>query len=199
MKSLLVWILLFVPAGLFSQSINPVSFGVHANLATINMAQPLDNVYGSGFGGGAHLDFNLVLISLRVSGDYISFGADHDKYRDALNSIPGVNVTSVGGGRLSIISGHVNAKLPILPIPIISPYATGGIGLARISASDVEVTQASGTTNVAIESETNTSVNLGAGVDVTLGVTIFLEARYTWIFTKDETSTYIPVTLGITF
>lgn len=200
MKSLFLSALLLVSSGSLAQSINPISFGIHANGATINVAEPLTEVYGAGFGGGAHLDIDLVILSLRVSGDYISFSPDNDKFLSLINGgNPGANVTSLDGGTLSIISGHVNGKLPILPLPVLTPYITGGIGLARIGFSDVDVKSANGSGTVTFDSETKTAVNLGAGVDLKLGVTLFLEARYTWILTEGETSTYIPVTLGMTF
>jgi hypothetical protein len=48
-------------------------------------------------------------------------------------------------------------------------------------------------------SGTNASVNFGAGVDLNVVVTLYLEAKYTIIFTEGESSSFIPVSLGITF
>ncbi|MFN0157417.1 MAG: outer membrane protein [Bacteroidota bacterium] len=200
MKPVLISALLLVSSGAFAQGLSPVSFGIHGNAATINVAEPLKDVYGAGFGGGAHLDIDLVILSLRISGDYIAFSPDDAKFLSLMNAAnPGANFTSIDGGSLSIISGHVNGKLPILPLPVVTPYVTGGIGLARIGFSDVDVASASGSGTATFDSETKTAVNLGAGVDLKLGVSLFVEARYTWILTEGETSTYIPVTVGITF
>jgi len=49
-----------------------------------------------------------------------------------------------------------------------------------------------------VSGETKFSANLGAGVDLKVGIELYVEARYTWIFTSGETSTYIPVSIGIT-
>lgn len=198
MKRMILVLGLLLPLSLYAQT--PLSFGVHANGAALNVPEPLKDVYGAGFGGGAHLDLDLLVLSLRLSGDYISFSPDNNKYLAVINSIPGVNASALDGGRLSIISGHVNGKLPLLPVPVISPYVTGGVGLSRISVDDVKVTvNGVPVTAPAPSPETKTTINLGAGLDLKLGIALFIEARYTWIFTEGETSTYVPVTLGITF
>ena len=49
------------------------------------------------------------------------------------------------------------------------------------------------------KSGTNASVNFGAGVDLNLIITLYLEAKYTIIFTEGESSSFVPVSLGITF
>lgn len=180
-----------------------VRFGLHANAATINVGGPLKDVYGGGYGGGAHLDFTFLLWSVRLTGDYIRFSPDNDKYRNLLNSLigGGAGGFAVSDGEISIVSGGVNAKAGFLPIPILSPYITGGLGLARLGVSEAKVTQ-NGTqvgSIPGVKSETKTSANIGAGVDLSLGVTLYIEAKYSWIFTEGETSTYVPVSLGITF
>ncbi len=51
-----------------------------------------------------------------------------------------------------------------------------------------------GEKSVSQTSSISTGVNLSLVV-----VSLYLEARYTWIFTEGSTSTYVPVSLGITF
>jgi opacity protein-like surface antigen len=204
MRSLLVSSLivlaLCLPAPAAAQS---VGFGVHANGASLNIAGPLGDVYGGGFGGGAHLDISLPMLSFRISGDYIGFAPDNDKYKEKLGQLLGTGASgfAVDGGRISIISGNANLKWGILPIPVVTPYLTGGIGLARIGVDDANVKlNGNPIGNVAgVKAETKTAFNLGAGVDLKIGITLFLEAKYTWIMTEGEASTYIPVSLGITF
>jgi hypothetical protein len=48
-------------------------------------------------------------------------------------------------------------------------------------------------------SGTNTLLNLGAGVDLSIGVTLYLEVKYTWVLTDPNTSTLFPVQIGVTF
>jgi opacity protein-like surface antigen len=174
---------------------------LQATGANINMPAPFGDIYGGGFGGGAHLDINLpVLFAFRVQGDYVTFAPDEGKYKAFLGQLAGVPANfSLDGGRMNILSGQVNTKFSPLPIPLVSPYLTAGAGLTTISVSDLKV---NGQTvpGSSYAGETNFSANLGAGVDLNLiALSLYLEARYTWIFTSGSTSTYIPVSLGITF
>jgi hypothetical protein len=180
------------------------AFGVHANLANLNLSGAMQEVYGMGYGGGAHLDIKLAMLSLRVSGDYITFSPDNGKYTSYVRSLPGFSSSTItiDGGRINIFSGNVNAKLPFLPLPIINPYITGGIGLVNLGVDEAKVTvNGSPSGNIAgVKGQTNTAVNAGVGVDLNLGAfTLFAEGKYTWIFTEGETSTYIPFSIGITF
>jgi opacity protein-like surface antigen len=187
-----------------------VNFGVHANFMNANFPGPqingtaaLKDVYGAGFGGGLHLDVQLAMVSFRISGDYLSFSPDNDKYRQGLEGIIGTAAGqfSVDGGGITLLSGNLNAKMAILPLPIVKPYLTGGIGLARLSVDDARVMQNGVETKAygGFSSETCTAWNLGAGVDLSVGVTLFLEVKYMWIVTEPETSTLVPVTIGVTF
>ena len=185
-----------------------VGFGVQATGANVNFPDPLKEVYGQGFGGGAHLDINFIpFVGIRVVGDYISFSPDNNKYRalfvklaagDGFTSIPAD--WGLDGGRVGILSFSANAKFG-LPTPVLSPYLTAGVGSASLSVSDLKVTfQGGAVGNVpGVKSETKFSANAGGGVELNFGVSLYLEAKYTWIFTEGSTDTYIPVSLGITF
>ena len=187
-----------------------VAFGVHANITNGNFPGPqiggsdaLKDVYGTGFGGGAHLDVGTIGLSFRFSADYLSFSPDNAKYQAALANYIGVAASqfSVDGGTISFWSISANAKMPILPLPIITPYLTGGIGLGIVSVGDAKVLQGGVQTKAfpGFSSESKTAFNLGAGVDLKIGITLFLEVRYTWVLTDPKTSTLVPVAIGITF
>ena len=187
-----------------------ISFGVHANFTNANFPGPavggsdaLKDVYGSGFGGGAHLDVNTMIMSIRFSGDYLRFSPDNSKYQAALANYIGVAASqfSVDGGGITYWSLTANAKLPILPLPVISPYITGGIGFGIVSVDDAKILQNNVETKQfpGFSSESKTAFNLGAGVDLNIGITLFLEVRYTWVMTDPKTSTLVPVSIGITF
>ena len=215
MRSLALVAALMMVATAFSQPVvgglaPSVNFGVHANFMNANFPGPqingttaLKDVYGAGFGGGLHLDVQLAMVSFRISGDYLSFSPDNDKYRQGLEGIIGTAAGqfSVDGGGITLLSGNLNAKMAILPLPIVKPYLTGGIGLARLSVDDARVMQNGVETKAygGFSSETCTAWNLGAGVDLSVGVTLFLEVKYMWIVTEPETSTLVPVTIGVTF
>jgi opacity protein-like surface antigen len=191
----------------------PISFGVQATGANLNFDDPnLKEVYGFGFGGGVHLDINLPLIlAIRAQGDYVTFGLDNAKYQALLSkTAAGLGFQtnpsdfSVDGGRINILSVNINGKLSPLPLPLISPYVTAGGGIASVSTSDLTVkyqgSSIPGGTVPGAKAETNASANVGVGVDLDLiALKLYLEARYTWIFASGATSTYIPVSLGVTF
>jgi len=193
--------------GAFVPSVN---FGAHVNLTnsnfpgpTINGSTALQDVYGAGFGGGVHLDIQLAMLSLRISGDYLSFSPDNDEYQKGLQNLIGSAATqfTIEGGGLTMWSGNLNAKMAILPLPVIKPYLTGGVGFASLNVADAKVMQNGVETKAypGFPSVTKTAWNVGAGVDLSIGVTLFLEVKYVWVMTDPETSTMFPVTIGITF
>jgi hypothetical protein len=189
-------------------SANLIGFGAQVNYANLNVPDPLKPAYGAGYGGGAHVDFRFGVATLRVNGDYISFGADQGAYRDliynsAVAEAPGIdkNAISVDGGRIGILSFGANGKFN-LPNMSVSPYAIVGLGTATLSVSDLNVSYQGQPVAVqtGMSSQTKFMVNAGAGVDFSLGtLALFAEFKYTWIFTDNEKSTYFPVTVGITF
>jgi len=182
-----------------------IGFGVQATGATLNVPDPLKPVYGFGYGGGAHLDINLpVLFSIRIAADYTTYSPDKEKYKTVLASFAPGSVPSLfdfDGGRINIFSVSANGKLALLPTPIISPYITAGGGIGSISGSDLTVKYQGQTlgTAPAPATETKASVNFGVGIDLSIVVTLYLEAKYTIIFTQGESSSFVPVSLGITF
>ncbi|HET6272010.1 MAG TPA: outer membrane beta-barrel protein [Bacteroidota bacterium] len=180
----------------------PVRFGLHGNAAFLNVPEPLKEAYGFGYGGGAHLDISLLVLSIRVSGDYISFPIDEGKFK-AILAAGGLNASDFqfDGGRIGILSFAVNGKMGF-PVPVFSPYITAGAGLASISVSDLSIRyQGQPVVSAAGQkAETKFSINVGVGADLDIIVaTLFIEAKYTLIFTEGESSSYVPVTLGITF
>jgi len=93
-------------------------------------------------------------------------------------------------------------KWKLLPLAVLSPYLTGGVGIARLSMGDMTVRdQGSPVEGVpAAGTQTKSAINVGGGVDFKLaGVTLFIEGRYTWILTEGEKTGYIPVSVGVTF
>ncbi len=192
----------------FSTSVQaqPVAFGIHGNLVNFNFAGDFKDVYSLGYGGGAHLDFHLPILTLRLSGDYIVISPDKEKYRTLLAQYIGAAAAAgvtVEGLRINVISGSLNLKLPVVPLPVISIYATGGAGFVRLSATDATVSLNGSplTTVKAPEAQTKPSLNAGAGVDINLGaMTLFGELKINWILTEGQTSTMVPLgTVGLTF
>jgi hypothetical protein len=187
------------------------AFGVHANFTNSNFPGPsvsgvnqqISNSYGIGWGGGVHVDANLMVFSFRLTGDYIHYSIDEGKFRDSFRPLFGsaVDQMSIGGGGLGIVAVAVNGKMPVLPLPVITPYLTGGIGLAWVNRDEVTttITGFPGNKFPSSAQSGKTSVDVGLGVDLRLGITLFVEVKYAWIFTDVSTSTYVPVSIGVTF
>jgi opacity protein-like surface antigen len=202
MRRTILVALLAIGVASSAMAAGPVRFGLHGNAAFLNVPEPLKEAYGFGYGGGAHLDISLVVLSVRVSGDYISFPVDDGKFKTIL-AAGGFNPADfdIDGGTIGILSFAVNGKVS-LPVPVFSPYITAGAGLASISASDLTITYQGQPyiSGASPGSETKFSVNAGVGADLDILVaTLFIEAKYTLIFTEGESSSYVPVTVGITF
>jgi opacity protein-like surface antigen len=204
MKRLLVLSLCFIMSSFASAGM--IGFGVQATGGGISMADPFKKVYNTGFGGGAHVDINLpVILSLRVSGDYVVFSPNTDEYKTLLvNAYQQLGYVASGfaidGGNINILAFSANAKLGF-PLPVISPYLTGGVGSATFSGGDMTVKyngvtlgQTPGTAK-----ETAFSANIGAGVDLSLIITLYLEAKYTVAFTQGSSSSFVLASLGVTF
>ena len=187
------------------------AFGVHANFTSSNFPGPsvsgvnqqISSAYGVGWGGGVHVDANLMVFSFRLSGDYIHYSIDESKFRDSFRPLfgSGADQMSLTGGGLGIATLAVNGKMPLLPLPVITPYITGGIGLAWVNRDEVTSSIAGFPGNKFPSSSQSgkTSVDVGAGVDIKIGIALFVEVKYAWIFTDVSNSTYVPVTIGVTF
>lgn len=193
-----VCMLAFVP-----QLFAGVRFGVQATGASVNFEKPLDEIYKQGFGGGAHLDFDFSggVGGLRFFGDYILFSPDLDKFKSLLVQSGGGTAADykLEGGDLTMINFGANLKLGTPPKGF-SVYATGGAGGTALSLSKFKVTYGGSTQeSEPVKTETKFSANAGAGVELNLGIILYLEAKYTWIFTEGKTSTFIPVSIGVTF
>jgi opacity protein-like surface antigen len=192
-------------------SVTPkVGFGVHGDFSLGSLPGPaiqgtkaLKDAYGPGLGGGAHLDVGLPGLSLRLSGDYVRYSLDETQFRGTYADVFGqaASQISIQGGGLGITSVSANAKVAVMPLPVVRPYVTGGAGLAWLSVAETRTSIAGvpGNTFAAINQSAKPSFNVGAGADLEIGIKLFVEARYVWILTEGEKSTYVPVALGVTF
>jgi opacity protein-like surface antigen len=187
-----------------------LGFGVHGHFSLGSLPGPaidgtsaLQDAYGPGYGGGAHLDVSLVNLGFRLSGDYVTYALDEERFRDSYRDVFGGAVEQLGvdGGGLGIASFAASGKLTLVPLPVVRPYLTGGAGLAWLSVEEAKTSIAGvpGRTFPSSRQSGKTCLNLGAGVELSLGVTLFAEARYVWLLSEGETSTFVPVTLGVTF
>ena len=205
----------------FTASAQSVDFGVHGNFLNLNIpaeitefagvttptnveALALKEVYGIGYGGGIHLIIGTPILSIRISGDYSTLTPNNDKFKSYLRTIIGplAENASVEGGRITVIAGDANLKFTFLPLPVVKPYLTGGIGLGNVKADDVKITLGNQTfSDALLKNQTVMTLNGGVGVDLAFGgVAVYGEVRVVAFFLEPKTATYLPIgTVGITF
>ena len=108
----------------------------------------------------------------------------------AYTSLPFDTDDTGAEGDVKVIGGWLNALLKF-PATSVSPYVLAAPGVANIKA-DVE--------NFDSESETKFAAQFGGGIMLNLsGLATNLEAKYVTIFTENDRSSYIPITVGIMF
>ena len=204
MNRILVFLLSMVVVASGAYAGTLVGFGFQGTGAQVNFTGTMKDIYSQGFGGGAHLDIGFVPgIGIRLVGDYIIFSPDNSKFKTLLvQENPGTAASdfNIEGGQINFLTVALNLKLG-LPSPVFSPYLTGGGGSTTVSSSDIKVSYRGGSSEnfPGAKSETKFSANAGGGIELKVGITLYIEAKYTWIFTEGETSTYVPVSIGITF
>jgi hypothetical protein len=201
-----------------------VAFGIQGNVVNFKVSQDLkdlanipagsqqtqalEQVYGMGYGGGIHLDFSLGILSFRVTGDYMQMTPDNAKFQDLVVKIAPsfIKSVTVSGGKITVIGGAADLKLVILPIPVVKPYITGGIGISQVNVDDAKLTitpifgNSFTSTMTLLKKQTPMTLNGGVGVDLSLGISLYAEVKVTAFFLEGGTSTYLPIaTVGLTF
>ena len=96
--------------------------------------------------------------------------------------------------------GRFSIGMPAAPL---RPYVLGGLGIANIKQSELEGPSliTSVLNQYIAEDQNKLYFNLGGGVDLTTGPawSLFAQVRYVSIATEGESSSFIPVTLGLKF
>ena len=167
----------------------------------VDLTSIFEQIYGLGYGGGAHFDVDLGLIAFRLSGDYVMLSPDKAKYQQLLGVL-GSQFT-IDGGRIDIYSGNLNLKFNLIPLPVIHVYITGGGGVVQLKMNDATLSLGGVklTTVKAFDTQTKPTLNAGAGVDLKFGpIALFAELKVNFIMTTGKTSSEVPLaTVGITF
>lgn len=141
-----------------------------------------------GFHGFAQLGFDVIPKGQAVINlEYHMIGADWD------NAKYGTDYTDGGDVSIIMVGGDFkfNFGLPAAPI---KPFVFGGVGLAISSQSDI--TSTSMGTLPAGDSQNDMYFQFGAGVHFNQ---FFAKARYVNIMTEGESSSMIPISVGVSF
>ena len=131
-----------------------------------------------GFIGGAGATYWLTggQIGLRVDGSYSQ--TSHDGFSGH---------SKIAGGMASVVYGLLPASAPA------RPFVTGGVGYYNVKADDGAGTSVS---------ESKVGFGFGAGVSLKLGTSssrLILASRFTSVSTTGGSTTFLPITVGITF
>ena len=198
MKKALITVaaLLLMSAGVSAQVENPISLYVGGAISIPNSPEEFSEAYNTGFHGSVGLGL-AVMPSLQVVGkvEYHRFGLDVTQDMEDMGVTGGHNNMWMYGA-----DARHSFGLPAAPI---KPFLLGGVGFARISASDLEGTGdlVAGLNELNPDAETNLYLNLGGGVELKTGpmFSFFGQVRYVTVDTDGESSSFIPVTLGLKF
>ncbi len=160
-----------------------VSFGFAGGL-TLPTGDAGDGLK-TGYHGQALLQFNPGLpFALRVDGMYHSMDFED------------------GGGDARVIAGVLNAMFPFGAAGgQVQPYASAGAGIYNLKANydDYDVF---GAFIVAEGSSSTTKVGLNGGLGLRFqlsGLSTFVEARFHNVFTEENSTQLLPITVGLMF
>jgi opacity protein-like surface antigen len=163
-----------------AQGFNPFSIGASGGIAfpTGDLGTATNTGYNIAVSVGLKSQFSP--IGVRAEAAYNQFGFK--------NNVIGAN------GSINIPAFTGNLVLG-LPIAMFSPYAIGGVGLYRPSAS----VNGGGTSNA----ENDFGFNVGGGIRIPLSTSFetFVEARYHRVNASGGGGnyTFVPVTVGVMF
>ena len=154
---------------------------------------------GIGFGGG--IDYALSSnLSITASVEYNNFSFNESGFlNDYGVSVSGISIT---GGSAHIFTAQGGIKVMLVNTPnVIAPYLIGTIGFFNLSSSDIEISYQGSSIKFSSESESAFSFNTGIGVKIPASenMDVFVEGRYAIGFTSNESTSYIPIRLGLSF
>ena len=138
---------------------------------------------GTGFHGLAGVSFvpSGSPVGIQVDGMFHRLGVDDDPVFGDVDA------------NFQIIQGTANAVYTFTTSEesTFHPYLIGGVGLYNMKLTGDDVPDD-------LDSETDFGINAGAGFDFQAGaVGLFIEGRFHNVFTEDESTNFIPITVGV--
>lgn len=185
--------------------------GAQAGIAISAFPDVVKDYYGLGYGGGGHFDVNFIpALTARMNIEYFTFASDKDKLKKVLAPRFGIlpsDITNLSGGGIGVFIVTVNAIGKVPTGTDITPYGLFGFGIHSISLSDLTGSDNRGRSGTATASDigystqTKFGLNFGIGAEyrVARSVTLNLEFRYVLVFTDNQSSAAMPITVGATF
>ena len=165
---------------------------------------PFKDFWGAGIslgGGGGVTLGDSKQPALLVSVDYNRHPIDGDAFLSDLG-VSDLGV-SLSGGSITLLNLMANLRFNLTPVDAkASPYFIGGVGMFRLSVSDIVATGGGQVITEPIDAaETKLGIGFGAGVDINVGenVGLFIEAKYGIGFTEDESTHHLPIKAGLIY
>jgi opacity protein-like surface antigen len=164
-----------------AQAQTPVSFGLGGG-ASLPLGDFGDQAK-TGFHGTALVEFQpaSLPVGIRLDGAFHRIG-----FSDLLEDF-------AGPGNFQLITGTLNGVYTFMTSAEskFHPYIIAGVGAYNFKANFDDLDD---------DSETKFGINGGAGFNFGVGgASIFLEGRFHNIFTEDESTNFVPITLGVRF
>ena len=197
-----IFLLLVTAVNVFAQEPNKVELYGNSGISFPAGPDEFSDYWKMGFNLGGGIGYpltpNFVLIGYF---DFNSFKFDDDAFLEDYGL--GGSGLSVSGGEASVITLSGNLKINLQTSSSQArPYLIGGIGLFKLSVSDMTIyDRFGGFAKTEGDSETAFSVLLGAGIDFAVGerMDLFFEGKYAIGFTEDESTQVLPIKLGLKF
>ncbi len=188
-------ILLTLSAVASAQMSSPVSFYAGGAMSFPTAPDAFKNSFKNGYHGFVGIGFHVnPVLEFVAKAEYHAFKFNFDAANSEYTG--GTNKMMMFGGDLKF-----NPSVPGFPV---SPYILGGAGFANIKQTDFEGPASltlSIMNSVVAQDQTKFYWNAGAGANLFNGpkFSVFAQARYVSIATDNETSSFIPVTVGFKF
>ena len=190
-------VLLFAAAA-SAQVSSPVSLYVGGAVSLPQSPESFSETYKVGFHGSVGLGYKL-MPSLQVVGkvEYHRFAVDFE-------SNPALAAEEISGGHNNLLMYGADTRLGLnVPAFPLKPYLLGGIGFARLSATEFDGSSSLVTSlnDAQTEAQTKFYYNVGAGIALSSGPLfgLFAQVRYVSVATDEESSSFVPITLGLKF
>jgi hypothetical protein len=197
MKKILAILAILLTFGTIAsaQISSPVSFYAGGAMSFPSAPDSFKDSFKNGYHGFVGLGYHLnPFLEFIAKAEYHTFQFDFDAVNSEYSG--GTNKMWMFGGDLKL-----NPSFPALPI---KPYILGGAGVANLQQTEFE-----GPTSLTLsllnhtiaQDQTKFYWNVGGGASLFNGpkFSIFAQARYVSIATDNETSSFIPVTIGFKF
>ena len=198
MKNILFFIML-IPCSVFAQFDSTSSYYTNAGMSFPSSPDNFSNYWNPGFNLGVGLN-TLLTGQFFLQGDfcYHHFGFNKDNFLRN-NGVYGYDI-QVDGGSAWALNFSINGRMMLNSNPKeISPYLIAGVGLAKISESDLVATYQGVSERAVGISETDLSAGEGGGILFPYGKrnNFFIDLRYMTVFANSDNISSIVLRFGI--